>query len=264
MNTLRLATWNVNSLRVRLPQLWDWLDLTEPEGGIQLMGLQETKTEDAAFPWEDFESCDWHVAHHGQKTYNGVALVSREPLSDVVRNLPGLEDEQARVITATTLGLRVICAYFPNGQAPDSDKFQYKLRWLDALKAHVRDQLAQHPRLVLMGDFNITRDDNDVYDPVELAGTIHCTDIERQAFSDLLDLGFHDALRLFHSEPQQFSWWDYRAAAFRRNRGLRIDHVLVSEALKPEASDCVIDKRPRTFERPSDHTPVVLSLVKAP
>jgi exodeoxyribonuclease-3 len=259
---MQLATWNVNSLRVRLPQLWDWLALTEPEGGIQLLALQETKSEDSAFPWDGFESCDWHVAHHGQKTYNGVALVSREPLSDVIRNLPGFDDDQARVITATTLGVRVICAYFPNGQAPDSDKFAYKLRWLESLKRHVKDQLAQHPRLVLMGDFNITRDDDDVYDAKELAGTIHCTDVERAAFADLLGLGLHDALRLFHSEPRQFSWWDYRAAAFRRNRGLRIDHVLVSEALRPDCTDCMIDKRPRTFERPSDHTPVVLKLAR--
>jgi exodeoxyribonuclease-3 len=256
----RLATWNVNSLRVRLPQLWDWLALTEPEGGIQVLGLQETKTEDQHFPWDDFESCEWHVAHHGQKTYNGVALLSREPLIDVVKNLPGLDDDQARVLTATTLGVRVICAYFPNGQAPDSDKFAYKLRWLEALKAHLVTELQAHPKLVLMGDFNITRDDGDVWDPVKLAGTIHCTDIEREAYAQLLGLGLHDAFRLFHDTPEQFSWWDYRGGAFRRNQGLRIDHVLVSDALKPLAADCTIDKRPRSFERPSDHTPVVLSL----
>lgn len=256
----RLATWNVNSLRVRLPQLWDWLALTDAEGGMDILGLQETKTEDEHFPWDDFEACEWHAVHHGQKTYNGVALLSREPLSDVVHNLPGLDDDQARVITATTQGLRVICAYFPNGQAPDSDKFAYKLRWLEALKAHLVAELQAHPRLVLMGDFNITRDDADVWDPVKLAGTIHCTDIERDAYGQLLGLGLHDAFRLFHDTPGQFSWWDYRGGAFRRNQGLRIDHVLVSDALKPLATDCSIDKRPRTFERPSDHTPVVLRL----
>jgi exodeoxyribonuclease-3 len=178
----------------------------------------------------------------------------------VVRNIPGFDDDMARVICATVNGVRVIGAYFPNGQAPDSDKFVYKMRWLDALHAWIREELTQHPRLVLMGDFNITVDDRDVWDPVALAGTIHCTDEERTHFQQLIQLGLHDAYRLFDQPDKTYSWWDYREFAFRRNRGLRIDHILVSDALKSQVQSCTIDKAPRKNERPSDHAPVIVTL----
>jgi exodeoxyribonuclease-3 len=200
------------------------------------------------------------VDFFGQKTYNGVALLSRAGATDVVRNIPGFEDEMARVITGTVQGVRVIGAYFPNGQAPDSDKFVYKMKWLDALRAWLQTELQQHPQLVLMGDFNITVDDRDVWDPVGLANTIHCTVQERAHFQGLMDLGLCDAFRLFEQPDKSYSWWDYREMAFRRNRGLRIDHVLVSQALRQATQACVIDKTPRKNERPSDHAPVIVTL----
>ncbi|NBS77180.1 MAG: exodeoxyribonuclease III, partial [Betaproteobacteria bacterium] len=182
------------------------------------------------------------------------------PITEVVHNIPGFADEMARVITATVNGVRVVGAYFPNGQAPDSDKFVYKMAWLNALQAFIKDELSRHDKLVLMGDFNITWDDLDVWDPVALAGTIHCTDEERAHFKALLDLGLTDAFRLFEQAPKSYSWWDYREFAFKRNRGLRIDHILVSSALVKSVTACVIDKAPRKNERPSDHTPVIVTL----
>ncbi len=253
---MRLATWNVNSLTVRLPQVLDWLN-AQP---VDVLVLQETKTTDDKFPREAIEAAGYQVAFFGQKTYNGVALLSRQPSTDIVKNIPNFEDDMARVITGTVNGVRVIGAYFPNGQAPDSDKFVYKMRWLTALREWLRDELTRHPQLVLMGDFNITVDDRDVYDPVALKDTIHCTVEERDHFQGLIDLGLHDAFRLFDQPEKSFSWWDYREFAFRRNRGLRIDHILVSDALKPQVQACTIDKAPRKNERPSDHTPVVLTL----
>jgi exodeoxyribonuclease-3 len=253
---MQLATWNVNSLTVRLPQVLDWLAANP----VDALVLQETKTTDDKFPREAIEAAGYQVAFFGQKTYNGVALLSRHPASDVVKNIPGFEDDMARVIAGTVDGVRVIGAYFPNGQAPDSDKFVYKMRWLEALQNWLREELKQHPQLVLMGDFNITVDDRDVWDPVELKDTIHCTVEERTHFQALIDLGTHDAFRLFDQAEKSYSWWDYREFAFRRNRGLRIDHILVSDALKPRVQACVIDKAPRKNERPSDHTPVVVTL----
>lgn len=254
--TFQLATWNVNSLGVRLPQVLDWLQ-AHP---VDVLALQETKTADDKFPRSEIEAAGYHVAYFGQKTYNGVALLSRSPATAIERNIPGFEDPLARVITASVQGLRVIGAYFPNGQAPDSEKFHYKMRWLDALRTWVRDELDRHPRLVLMGDCNITFDDRDVWDPVGLAGSIHCTEQERAQLQALCDLGLHDAFRLFEQADKAFSWWDYRDLAFRRNRGLRIDHILLSEALRPQALACQIDKAVRRNERPSDHAPVVLTL----
>jgi len=257
---MKLATWNVNSLSVRLPQVLDWLQQQANEHPIDALVLQETKTTDDKFPREAIEAAGYQVDFFGQKTYNGVALLSRAGATDVVRNIPGFEDEMARVITGTVQGVRVIGAYFPNGQAPDSDKFAYKMKWLDALRAWLHTELQQHQQLVLMGDFNITVDDRDVWDPVGLAGTIHCTAEERAHFQALLDLGLCDAFRLFAQPDKSYSWWDYREMAFRRNRGLRIDHVLVSQALKEATQACVIDKAPRKNERPSDHAPVVVTL----
>jgi exodeoxyribonuclease III len=253
---MKLATWNVNSLAVRLPQLLDWLALQQPDALV----LQETKLTDDKFPQAELSSAGWHSAWFGQKTYNGVALLSRVPADAVVKNIPGFDDAQARVIAATLGALRVVGAYFPNGQAPDSDKFTYKMAWLAALREWLRGELLQHPRLVLMGDFNIAPEDRDVYDPVALAGTIHCTDEERAHFRELLALGLVDAFRLFEQPPKIWSWWDYRNLAFRRNQGLRIDHILVSEALKAGVSACSVDKQPRKNERPSDHAPVLVEL----
>ena len=253
---MQLATWNVNSLTVRLPQVLDWLAANP----VDALVLQETKTTDDKFPREAIEAAGYQVAFFGQKTYNGVALLSRTPIADVVKNIPGFEDDMARVIAGTVGDVRVIGAYFPNGQAPDSDKFVYKMRWLEALQRWLREELTQHPKLVLMGDFNITVDDRDVWDPIGLKDTIHCTVEERAHFQALIDLGTHDAFRLFEQAEKSYSWWDYREFAFRRNRGLRIDHILVSDALKASVQACVIDKAPRKNERPSDHTPVVVTL----
>ena len=257
---MKLATWNVNSLTVRLPQVLDWLSAQMAEGGMDVLALQETKTTDDKFPKAEIEAAGYHVAFFGQKTYNGVALIAKHPITEVVHNIPGFADEMARVITATVEGVRIVGAYFPNGQAPDSDKFVYKMAWLNALQAFIKDELSRHDKLVLMGDFNITWDDLDVWDPIALAGTIHCTDEERARFKALLDLGLHDAFRLFEQAPKSYSWWDYREFAFKRNRGLRIDHILVSSALVKQVSACVIDKTPRKNERPSDHTPVIVTL----
>jgi exodeoxyribonuclease-3 len=262
---LRLATWNVNSLSVRLPQVLDWLNSAQPD----VLVLQETKLTDDKFPQAELAAAGWQSAWFGQKTYNGVALLSRHPIEAVNRNIPGFADEQARVISASVAvpnrlsPLRVIGAYFPNGQAPDSDKFVYKRAWLAALTAWLRTELSQQPDLVLMGDFNIAPEDRDVYDPVGWAGQIHCTEIERQAFRDLLGLGLVDAFRLFEQAPKSWSWWDYRNLAFRKNQGLRIDHILVSEALRLQVRSCAIDKAPRRNERPSDHAPVWVDLAES-
>ena len=253
---MQLATWNVNSLTVRLPQVLDWLTANP----VDALVLQETKTTDDKFPREAIEAAGYQVAYFGQKSYNGVALISRVQAQDVVKNIPDFEDDMARVIAGTVDGVRVIGAYFPNGQAPESDKFVYKMRWLDALHAWLGSELSQHSKLVLMGDFNITVDDRDVWDPVGLKDTIHCTVQEREHFQCLIDLGMHDAYRMFEQAEKSYSWWDYREFAFRRNRGLRIDHILVSDALKASVQSCVIDKTPRKNERPSDHTPVVVTL----
>jgi len=253
---LKLATWNVNSLAVRLPQVLDWLAAHTPD----VLCLQETKLTDDKFPHAELAAAGWRAECFGQKTYNGVALISREEAVDVVRNIPGVADEQARVLAGTFGGIRVIGAYFPNGQAPDSDKFVYKMRWLDGLRAWVADELQRHHALALLGDFNIAPEDRDAHDPVLLAGTIHLTPEERAHFQALLGLGLVDAFRLFDQAPKSYSWWDYRMLAFRKNQGLRIDHILVSDSLRPRVKACVIDRLPRKNERPSDHAPVVVEL----
>ena len=261
---MKLATWNVNSLAVRLPQLLDWLQAQAATAPVDAMVLQETKLTDDKFPRAEIEAAGYRVHFHGQKTYNGVALLSRSEATEPVKNIPGLDDAQARVIAGTVASahgpVRVIGAYFPNGQAPDSDKFVYKMRWQDALHDWVRAELAQHPRLVLMGDFNVAPDDRDVYDPIGWMNQIHCTPEERAQFRRLLALGLADAFRLFEQPVKSWSWWDYRNLAFRKNQGLRIDHILVSEALRPHVQACIIDKPVRKNERPSDHAPVVVTL----
>lgn len=263
---MKLATWNVNSLGVRLPQVLDWLALQDqaPDGGIDILALQELKLTDEKFPLQAFIDVGYEAVFFGQKTYNGVALISRTTPSQVVKNIPGFEDEQSRVIAATygegETRTRVIGAYFPNGQAPGSDKFAYKMRWLQALREWVRAEMTQHPRLALMGDYNITFDDADVWDPDGLRETIHCTTEERQHLLALVDLGLHDAHRLFEQPPKSFSWWDYRMLGFQKNRGMRIDHILVTDPLKSKAVACVVDRQPRKNQQPSDHAPVVLTL----
>lgn len=253
---MKLATWNINSLTVRLPQVLDWLAANP----VDVLALQELKLTDDKFPFEALSQAGYHAQCFGQKTYNGVALLSRTPATDVVKNIPGFSDDMARVISANVDGVRVIGAYFPNGQEPGSDKFEYKMSWLKGLRDWVRDELAKHPKLVLMGDYNITFDDADVWDPVGLKDTIHCTEEERYHLRALQALGLHDAYRLFDQPEKSYSWWDYRNFAFPRNRGLRIDHILVSSALKPLVRSCVIDKAPRKNERPSDHAPVIVEL----
>ncbi|MCI1192282.1 exodeoxyribonuclease III [Calidifontimicrobium sp. SYSU G02091] len=256
---MKLATWNVNSLAVRLPQLLAWLAANP----VDAIALQETKLTDDKFPAAEIEAAGYRAQWFGQRTYNGVALLTKAgagDATDVVRNIPGFDDDQARVIAATVGGVRLIDAYFPNGQAPGSDKFAYKLRWIEALRDWVKAELAAHPQLVLLGDFNIAPEDRDVYDPVAWAGQIHCTDEERAHFRELLGVGLVDAFRLFEQPPKSWTWWDYRNLAFRKNQGLRIDHVLVSEALRPRVTACTIDKAPRKAERPSDHAPVIVEL----
>lgn len=257
---MKLATWNINSLTVRLPQVLDWLAANP----VDVLALQELKLTDDKFPHQAFAQAGYQAECFGQKTYNGVALLSRTPLNAPVRNIPGFEDAMARVISATVDTahgpLRVVGAYFPNGQEPGSDKFAYKMHWLDALRAWLRTELATYPRLVLMGDFNITFDDLDVWDPVGLKDTIHCTEDERTHLRALIALGLTDSVRLFPQPEKNYSWWDYRNMAFRRKQGLRIDHILISEPLKAQAVACAVDVTPRRNERPSDHAPVVLEL----
>jgi exodeoxyribonuclease-3 len=254
--TMQLATWNVNSLNVRLPQVIDWLAANP----VDVLALQELKLTDDKFPAQALAEIGYQAQWFGQKTYNGVALLSKTPATEVIKNIPGFEDEQSRVLCGTVDGVRVIGAYFPNGQEPGSDKFAYKMRWLTALREWVGAEMAANPKLVLMGDYNITFDDLDVWDPEGLRETIHCTTEERLHLNALIDLGLTDAVRLFPQPEKNFSWWDYRDFGFRRKRGLRIDHILITEALKASASACAVDVAPRKNERPSDHAPVVLTL----
>lgn len=252
----KIATWNVNSLKVRLPQVLDWLAAQTPD----VLCLQETKLEDKAFPLADIEAAGYRAVFSGQKTYNGVAILARCQLEAVERGIAGFDDEQQRVISATVDGMRIVCAYIPNGQSVDSDKYQYKLKWLAALHDWLAGEMRKYPRLALLGDYNIAPEDRDVHDPVAWQGQVLCSEPERAAFRGLVDLGFSDAYRRFDQPERSFSWWDYRMMGFRRNHGLRIDHILLSPALAAECSACVIDKAPRKLERPSDHAPVIATL----
>ena len=250
---IKIATWNVNSLNVRLPHVLDWVGQQQPD----ILALQETKLTDSDFPTLDFANAGYHAVFAGQKTYNGVAILSRLPVGEIITDLPGLTDPQRRVLGATIGKVRVLNLYVPNGQAVGSDKYAYKLAWLEKLAEWLPTQLAQYPQLVVLGDFNIAPEDRDVHDPAAWAGQVLCSEPERAAFRRLLDLGLKDAFRLFPQEDQIFSWWDYRAAAFRRNIGLRIDHILVSPALAAACTTCQVDKAPRRLERPSDHAPMI-------
>ena len=253
---MKLATWNVNSLKVRLPQVLDWLAANP----IEVLCLQETKQQDADFPEDELQAAGYHSVFIGQRTYNGVAILSREKASDVQTGIPGFEDEQKRVIAATFGDLRVVCVYIPNGQSIDSDKYQYKLGWLRALHDWLKQELVRYPKLVLLGDYNIAPEDRDVHDPAAWVGNVLVSEPERDAFRALQALGLKDSYRLFEQPEKTFSWWDYRMMAYRRNMGMRIDHILISEPLVPQCKSCVIDKAPRKLERPSDHTPVVVEL----
>jgi exodeoxyribonuclease-3 len=280
MSVIRFASWNVNSLKVRLPHLLQWLktcdDRLEP---VDLIGLQELKMTDDKFPIEDLEKAGFLSLFMGQKTYNGVAILVRKSalthlnqdqdtaFLSIQHNLPDFVDEQKRLLATTlhfkeTAPIRVICAYFPNGQAPGTEKFLYKLQWLSALKVFLVSELKKYPRLILMGDFNIAPKDEDVHDPAKWIGQNLVSPEERAFFNDFQDLGLIDSFRLFDQEAKSFSWWDYRMMGFRRNAGMRIDHVMVSQTLKVDCTACVVDKIPRKWEQPSDHAPVILSLKK--
>ena len=252
---LSIATWNVNSLRVRLPQLREWLAGTNPD----VIALQETKLPDADFPAAELEALGYHVAYAGQRTYNGVAVLSHQPLVADAQQIPGFPDEQRRVLAVETAGLRVIDLYVPNGQAVGSDKYDYKLRWLAALREWLAAEQQRHPNLVVLGDFNIAPEDRDVHDPKAWEGGVHVSPAEREALRALLGLGLVDVFRRFEQPEKSYSWWDYRMAAFRRNHGLRIDLILASAALAARCTACTIDREPRRAERPSDHTPVIAS-----
>ena len=257
---MQIATWNINSLNVRLPQVLEWLAANP----VDALGLQELKLVDEKFPFDALQEIGYHAAAFGQKTYNGVAILSRTPLRDVVRNIPGHTDEQARVIAATLDTpdgpLRLVNCYFVNGQEPGSEKFAYKLQWLAALHRWIAEEMQAHPRLVLVGDFNVAPEDRDSFDPVGLKDTIHHTVEERAHFQALLGLGLTDAYRMFEQPEKSYSWWDYRMLGFQKNRGLRIDHILVSQALRDSVKACTIDRAPRKNPQPSDHAPVVVTL----
>jgi len=249
---VKLASWNVNSLKVRLPHLLDWLATQQPDA----ICLQETKLEDHNFPRAEIEAAGYQVAFSGQKTYNGVAILARHAIADVRIGNPYYNDPQQRLITATVGDVRFIGAYMPNGQAVGSEKYAYKLEWLAALQRLLADELAAHPQLALGGDFNIAPEDRDVHDPKAWAGQILVSDAERAAFQAMLDLGLKDSFRLFEQAEKSFSWWDYRMLGFQKNLGLRIDHILVSPALAARCTAAGIDRAPRKLERPSDHAPV--------
>ncbi len=253
---MRIGTWNVNSLRVRLPHLLEWLE-TDP---VDVVGLQEIKMQDEQFPHEALRAAGWNAVSNGQKTYNGVAILSRQAIEDVVLDIPGFEDPQKRVMAATVGGVRVICVYVVNGQAVGSEKYEYKMRWLSALHAYVTSEAAQHEKLAVVGDYNIAPAPEDTHDPEVWEGGILCSDAERAHYRDLLNIGLVDCLAIKAPEGEtRFTWWDYRQAAFRRNMGLRIDHVLASNALAATLSECRIHLEPRRRERPSDHAPVSAS-----
>ena len=253
---MRIATWNVNSLKVRLPHVLDWLAEHQPD----VLCLQETKQEDRQFPQQELQQAGYQTVFSGQKTYNGVAILSKTAATDVACGLPGFPDEQKRLIAGTVNGIRVVCVYVPNGQSVDSDKYQYKLSWLAALHTWLQQELVKYPKLVLLGDFNIAPEDRDVHDPQAWAGNVLVSEPERAALHALEQLGLHDSFRLFEQPEKSYSWWDYRMMAFRRNMGLRIDYILLSSALVADCIACAIDRAPRKLERPSDHAPVVATL----
>ncbi len=280
-DSIRIAAWNVNSLKVRLPHVLRWLqDQEKKKEPIDALCLQELKLTDDKYPHSELEAAGYVSLAAGQKTYNGVAIIVRKAAlasiaSDVattflkpIRNIPNYEDEQQRILAATVpfagmQPIRLVSAYFPNGQSPDSDKFAYKLNWLKSLQRWLAEELVQSQCLALLGDFNIAPEDQDVHDPKAWEGQNLVSPPERNAFQELLKLGMSDSFRMFEQSPKTFSWWDYRMMGFRRNAGMRIDHILLSEALKEKCSASIIDKEPRTWDQPSDHAPVIATIKKA-
>jgi len=250
---MKIATWNVNSLKVRLPHVLDWLAAAAPD----VLCLQETKLTDENFPAGEIHSAGYQVVYSGQKTYNGVAIISKQAAHEVITDVPGLDDPQRRILGATIDGVRVLDLYVVNGQEVGSEKYAHKLDWFGKITKHIEAELNKHERFVVLGDFNIAPDDRDVHDPEEWNERILCSTPEREALQKLLDLGLVDTFRLFDQEDGSFSWWDYRQAAFRRNRGLRIDLILASKTLADTCTTSIIDKEPRQLERPSDHAPVI-------
>lgn len=248
-----IGTWNVNSLRVRLPQLTEWLAANP----VDAMALQETKLVDSEFPHAELAAAGWQVSASGQKTYNGVAVLARRPLADPVTDIAGFDDPQRRLLAVTCGPVRIVNLYVPNGQEVSSDKYRYKLGWLTAVRDWLQGELARHPDLIVLGDFNIAPEDRDVHDPAAWQGQVLCSEPERAALREILNLGLVDVFRRFEQPDKAFSWWDYRAAAFRRNNGLRIDLILASSALADRCRESRIDREPRKSERPSDHTPVL-------
>ncbi|HEV7800090.1 MAG TPA: exodeoxyribonuclease III [Burkholderiales bacterium] len=253
---MKLATWNINSLNVRLPHVLDWVGKHRPD----VLCLQETKLEDPKFPADALREAGYETLAHGQKTYNGVAILSRLPMTDAQSGIPGFEDDQKRVLSATISGVRIVCAYVPNGENLTSPKFQYKMKWMEAFRLWLKDELARHPHLAVVGDYNVAPEAQDVHDPALWENKIHFTEPERKALHALFDLGLVDAFRLFEQPERSYTWWDYRMMAFRRKMGLRIDHVLLSPQLAKRCTACTIDIEPRRLERPSDHAPVIADL----
>ncbi|MGH8752759.1 MAG: exodeoxyribonuclease III [Burkholderiales bacterium] len=253
---MRLAAWNVNSLKIRLPQVVDWLSTNRPD----VLCLQETKVEDEKFPLAEIQAAGYQALFSGQKTYNGVAILSKQQGKETISAIPAFNDMQKRVLAATIDNVRVICVYAPNGQSVDSDKYRYKLEWLAAFNNWLKDELVRYPQLAVLGDLNIAPEDRDVHDPLAWEGNVLVSPEERQAFRELLKLGLKDSFRLFEQPEKSFSWWDYRMSAFRRNLGLRIDHVLLSSALASCCKSSTIDTKPRQAERPSDHAPVLAEI----
>lgn len=250
---MKIASWNVNSLRVRLPHVLDWVARYQPD----VLALQETKVTDEIFPLADIESAGYHVMCSGQKTYNGVAILCKQACQDMVTDLPGLDDPQRRILGVTVGDIRVLNLYVVNGSEVGSEKYSYKLKWLDCVTDYIKSQLQHYPNYIVLGDFNIAPDDRDVHDPERWNERILCSTLERAALNKILELGFKDSFRLFEQQPDSFSWWDYRAAGFRRNAGLRIDLILASDSLSRRCASAEIDKEPRRWKRPSDHAPVM-------
>jgi exodeoxyribonuclease-3 len=279
-DSIRIAAWNVNSLKVRLPHVLRWLqDQEKKQQAIDALCLQELKLTDDKYPHQELEAAGYLSIAAGQKTYNGVAIIVRKAAlasiaSDAtttflkpIRNIPNYEDEQQRILAATipfagTKPIRLVSAYFPNGQSPDSDKFVYKLDWLNKLQTGLAQELEQNDRFALLGDYNIAPEDQDVHDPKAWEGQNLVSPPERNAFQELINLGLHDSFRMFEQAPKTYSWWDYRMMGFRRNAGMRIDHILLSDALKEKCSASTVDKEPRTWEQPSDHAPVIAVIQK--
>jgi len=249
----KIATWNVNSLKVRLPHVLQWLEAEDPD----VLALQETKSIDENFPADAIKEAGYHVSFTGQKTYNGVATICKLPIETISTRLPDYNDEQRRILAIINAKITVLNLYVPNGSTVDSDKYLYKLEWFSKLHPFIKQLQTHNDRLIILGDFNIAPEDQDVHDPEEWKGNVLVSKPERDEFDKLLSHGLSDCFRLFDQEEKSFSWWDYRAAAFRRNRGMRIDHILASDVLSKSCRACYIDKNPRKLERPSDHTPVV-------